>query len=108
MDPPSASRFRQIALIFSLLSSFAGAAAWSATATVTVDAAAAGVMLQPHAYGANIAAWDAHLVDASTATLIHDAQLTILRYPGGSTADEYHWQTHTMDNGGYLNPADTF
>jgi hypothetical protein len=45
--------------------------------------------------GVHTAVYDDDLVRPSTATLLKAAGVTSLRYPGGSYADLYHWETHT-------------
>jgi hypothetical protein len=61
------------------------------------------------ANGLNTATFDAHLNDSATTTAIAAAGIDALRYPGGSTADAYHWQTNTTVNGlGYANPSNGF
>lgn len=34
--------------------------------------------------------------------------MTTLRFPGGSTSDDYHWQTGSTSDGAYVNPSNTF
>ena len=78
-------------------------------ARVTVDAGVSRGVLPPTAFGMNTAAWDGHLLDPVVPALLSDAGVTMLRFPGGSTADNYHWQTNSMTpGGGYVNPSDTF
>jgi hypothetical protein len=60
------------------------------------------------ATGLNTATYDGHLNDSAVPTAITGAGVTALRYPGGSTADAYHWQTNTLDDGGYIDPNDGF
>lgn len=38
-----------------------------------------------------MAVWDSSWNDPDFTTLLHTAGVTALRYPGGSTSDEYHW-----------------
>jgi hypothetical protein len=45
--------------------------------------------------GIHTAVYDGDLGLASTAALLKAAGVTSLRYPGGSYADLYHWETHT-------------
>ncbi len=52
----------------------------------------------PLALGVNVAAWDSlsEQVDASSLTgLLQSAGLGLIRYPGGSWADEYDWSDNT-------------
>ncbi|GGI97847.1 alpha-L-arabinofuranosidase [Alicyclobacillus cellulosilyticus] len=62
------------------------------------------------AFGINTAVWDANLLDDKVPSLLRQAGITILRFPGGSTSDVYHWKTQSITPGqtGYANPADTF
>ena len=57
-----------------------------------------GTTVGPLALGVNVAAWDSINTDIGTDTvddLIRAAGLHVLRFPGGSWADEYHWFTGT-------------
>ena len=59
---------------------------------------ATGVTLGPTPLGVNVAAWDGSYLGPTGATidgLLRSADLKLLRYPGGSWADEYHWATDT-------------
>lgn len=59
--------------------------------------------------GLNTAVYDGHLNDSASTTAIARAGIGALRYPGGSIADAYRWQTKTMVNGlGYANPSNGF
>jgi hypothetical protein len=61
------------------------------------------------ANGLNTATFDGHLNDSASTTAVAAAGITALRYPGGSTADAYRWQTNTTVNGlGYANPSNGF
>lgn len=62
------------------------------------------------AFGLNTAVWDSHLLDPALPPLLQQAGTTTLRFPGGSTADAYHWQTNTLTRGqsGYVDPHNTF
>jgi hypothetical protein len=74
------------------------AALSGSTASVTIDAKKSLGVLGPIAVGANAAAWDDGLVDAVVPGLAADASIQILRYPGGSTADNYHWLSNGVDD----------
>jgi len=87
-----------------------GFAAWMATAdgsqaqksmagevvTVSINAAAGGVYVPSTAIGINTAVWDGNLLDKPIPTLLRQAGVRILRYPGGSTSDAYHWSSHSL------------
>ncbi len=55
--------------------------------------------LSPLALGVNAAVWDGHLQDSQIPGLLRTDGVKIMRYPGGSTADQFHWQTNTLDDG---------
>jgi len=55
-----------------------------------------GSILGPTPLGVNVAAWDSSYGGPTATTinaLLRAADLRLLRYPGGSWADEYHWAT---------------
>lgn len=91
---------------------FAGAPAGERTlgassSAVVVDAQATGATISADVLGANMALWyDITLSGLSTEFTA--AGLHLVRWPGGSDSDVYHWQTHTMCAGGYANPNSTF
>jgi hypothetical protein len=86
------------------------AAAADTTVQVTVDAQSSLGTLPETAFGINASVWDGHLLDAGLPALLSQAGTTTLRYPGGSTADVYHWQTNSITQGqdGYADPNNTF
>ncbi|MFI2509103.1 cellulose binding domain-containing protein [Streptomyces sp. NPDC018972] len=59
------------------------------------------------ARGVNAAVWDSHMNDPEVADLMKAADVGAMRYPGGSYADIYHWETHTAP-GGYVAPGTDF
>jgi alpha-L-arabinofuranosidase len=79
-------------------------------ALVTVNASNVLLPLPSTAFGINTAVWDDHLLDANLPGLLSAAGVNVLRYPGGSTSDVYHWQSNTIVSGqpGYANPGNTF
>jgi len=83
----------------------AGAVAGSVTVTVNTRA---GLAVMPETgLGVNHAVWDSQLGSAETADLLKAAGVRMLRYPGGSYGDIYHWETHTAP-GGYVAPDTDF
>jgi hypothetical protein len=66
--------------------------------SVTVDVRSDLGKLSPIAIGTNAAAWDGNLVDAEVPKLLRHAGLQVVRYPGGSTSDNYHWLSNTPDD----------
>jgi hypothetical protein len=74
---------------------------------VTVDARAGLATVPSTALGVNDAIWDTNLGTAETSGLLKAAGAQMLRYPGGSYADIYHWRDHTAP-GGYVAPNTDF
>ncbi|WP_433887926.1 cellulose binding domain-containing protein [Streptomyces sp. CA-111067] len=59
------------------------------------------------AYGLNSAVWDSQMNVPEVQDLLKSASVGMLRYPGGSYGDLYHWQTNTAP-GGYVAPGTDF
>ncbi|MEV7969535.1 cellulose binding domain-containing protein [Sphaerisporangium sp. NPDC088356] len=74
---------------------------------VTVNVRAALATVPETGIGTNHAIWDGHLGTDETADRLKDADVKLLRYPGGSYSDIYHWKTHTAP-GGYVAPNTDF
>ncbi len=60
------------------------------------------------AYGLNQAVWDTNMNTAASVDLLGRAGARMMRYPGGSYGDGYHWQTNTVSGGGYVAPGTDF
>ncbi|WP_432986175.1 cellulose binding domain-containing protein [Dactylosporangium sp. CA-233914] len=78
-----------------------------APVNVTVNARAGLATVADTALGVNDAIWDSELGTTAVSDLLGAAGVGMLRYPGGSYADIYHWQTHTAP-GGYVAPGTDF
>ena len=87
--------------------SHAGAAVGEAATTVDVDVRAGLATVPSTAIGVNHAIWDSQLGTDDVADLLRDAGVGMVRYPGGSYADIYHWRDHTAP-GGYVAPGTDF
>ncbi|WP_307873005.1 cellulose binding domain-containing protein [Paractinoplanes ovalisporus] len=74
---------------------------------VDVDVRAGLATVGSGALGVNHAIWDSQLGTPAVADLLKDAGVRMLRYPGGSYADIYHWRDHTAP-GGYVAPDTDF
>ncbi|WP_430784108.1 cellulose binding domain-containing protein [Actinoplanes sp. G11-F43] len=83
------------------------ATALAPDARVDVDVRAGLATVGDVAVGVNHAIWDSQLGTPAVADLLGDAGVTMLRYPGGSYADIYHWEDHTAP-GGYVAPDTDF
>jgi len=110
-DVGSSSANEDLGTQGSALESAASIAAGSGTpSTASVDVQTSLGVLSAIAVGANAAAWDSNLVDRGVGGLLEDAGVQIMRYPGGSTADNYHWLSNTPDdpNAGGTDPSANF
>lgn len=76
-------------------------------ATVTIHPAQTGPQTSAHVLGANMAMWY-DVTQPGIAQSLAAAGITASRWPGGSSSDQYHWQSHTLCAGGYADPHATF
>lgn len=74
---------------------------------VTVNAHEGLGTIPDTAYGLNSAVWDEQMNAAPTQDLLKAANIGMLRYPGGSYGDIYHWKTNTAP-GGFVAPGTDF
>jgi Cellulose binding domain/Fibronectin type III domain len=74
---------------------------------VTVNAAEGQGTIPDSAYGLNSAIWDAQMNVPEVQDLLQSARVGMLRYPGGSYGDIYHWKDNTAP-GGYVAPGTDF
>jgi Cellulose binding domain/Fibronectin type III domain len=86
-----------------------GPAVHAATAVVnvTVNADEGLGTVPATAYGLNQAVWDAQMNTAASVSMLSQAGVEMMRYPGGSYGDIYDWQTNTAP-GGYVAPGTGF
>jgi hypothetical protein len=76
--------------------------------TVTVNYNSSPGSVPATGLGIGTAVYDGNLMDTAVPSLIKSAGYNIVRYPGGSYADIYHWQTNTATGGAFVNTSDTF
>ena len=60
---------------------------------VAVDANAAVRTADARWFGLNTAIWDSYFDTTTTSNALKDLGCQVLRFPGGSASDEYHWAT---------------
>jgi hypothetical protein len=103
-----------LALAFALAATAATGAPADRTATaaapdanVTVNADEGMGTIPDTGYGLNSAVWDDQMNVPQVQGLLGDAGVRMLRYPGGSYGDIYHWQDNTAP-GGYVAPGTDF
>lgn len=69
------------------------------SAALTVDAAHSAGIVGDRMFGLNTAVWDANLSNDSSISLLRAAGIRALRFPGGSTSDDYDWSTGRVTSG---------
>jgi hypothetical protein len=73
---------------------------------VTVDLDAERATVPPYAYGMHASVYDNALHHPELPSLLHEAGISLLRYPGGGYAEMYHFSDHSLtatpDGVGYL------
>jgi alpha-L-arabinofuranosidase len=85
---------------------FAGSA--SAQVNVTVDATTTVRLVDDRMFGLNTATWDGAYSDPQTLAALKAVDARFLRFPGGSTSDDFNWQTTTLVEEGGGAGATTF
>lgn len=78
-------------------------------ATVTVDLSSSGPAVTDKLLGMNMAVWyDLVTNQTGIVNAFQAAGITQVRWPGGSTSDQYHWANNSTCGTGYADPIDTF
>jgi hypothetical protein len=97
------------AVLACAISAVPGTAARAANpvVNVTVNADEGLGTLPSTEYGLNQAVWDGQMNSQASVDLLGHMGLGMMRYPGGSYGDAYHWQTNTV-TGGYVAPGTDF
>ena len=62
---------------------------------VTLDATKVVRQTEPRWLGVNTAVWDGNFDTSTTLSMLREMGTTIMRFPGGSLSDEYHWASNT-------------
>ena len=83
------------------------AAATTAAVNVTVNADEGLGTVPSTAYGLNQAVWDSQMNTQTSVNMLSAAGVEMMRYPGGSYGDIYHWQDNTAP-GGFVAPGTNF
>jgi hypothetical protein len=65
---------------------------------VTINASSSLRTVDERLFGVNAVMWDAQASSAETIGLVQAAGVRIIRVPGGSNSDEYHWATNKSLN----------
>jgi hypothetical protein len=89
-------------------SAFAAALASNvfAQSTVTVDATKPIRVVDDRMFGVNTAVWDGVFSDSQTLATLQGMDAKFLRYPGGSSADDYIWTNNKSTEGASAGSTD--
>src|ERR1051325_1979032 len=61
--------------------------------SISVNAGQVVSTVDPRFFGLNAVIWDDNFDSANTVSLLNELDNRLLRFPGGSLSDEYHWTT---------------
>jgi alpha-L-arabinofuranosidase len=78
---------------------YVGISAVPPALTAAINASVTTTTATDNLVGVNLAMWDSYLSTTQTQQMVEAAGLSILRFPGGSASDDYHF--NVQDNGGY-------
>ena len=70
-----------------------------ATVHVSINASQAVRTVSGRIFGINQVAWDANVNTPASASVLNDIGSTIMRWPGGSWGDGYHWTNEAFNTG---------
>jgi hypothetical protein len=111
VTPPGTGNFRFDYILNNGFGNFTSSVATVtvlAPVTVTLNTTQTMATMPMEGLGVASAVYDNILTSAGTGTSISNAGIKIIRYPGGSYADIFHWQNYTACDGGYLASGNTF
>jgi hypothetical protein len=74
---------------------------------VTVNATSTIAAISANQFGTNLAAYF-NVSTTGVAAAVAATGAHLVRWPGGSLSDQYHWATNTGCDGGYASPGSTF
>ncbi len=93
------NRFRLQRADWRLTTSFEFLERRALLATVTVNASQIVCAVNTNLLGVNVAWWDTDLNATQTAQMVEAAGLTMFRFPGGSSSDDFHFNAPSTYNG---------
>ena len=96
-----------LAMLTGVLALF-GLQAYAASTTVSVNFGSTLSSMPAYGLGVGCSVYDYGMTASGSAPAVANSGATAIRYPGGSFADIYHWQTGTACNGGYVAPGTDF
>jgi hypothetical protein len=111
VTPPSTGTFRFDYIVTNSSGSFTSSVVTVtvlAPITVTLSTTQTMATMPLEGLGVASAVYDNILTSAGTGNSISNAGIKIVRYPGGSYADAFHWQNYSGCDGIYLASGDNF
>src|ERR1700726_579755 len=81
---------------------------FAATTTASVNFGSNKSAMPSQGLGVASAVYDNYLMSSGVSSALVNAGVKAVRYPGGSYADAFHWQTTTACGGAYVNSSDGF
>jgi len=94
---------RRTARALTLLTILASLCTMASGQSVTVNFNSSLGTVPAWGQGIGTAVYDGNLTDAAVPGLVKNAGYNIMRFPGGSYSDIYHWQTNTATGGAFVN-----
>ncbi|HEY4300177.1 MAG TPA: hypothetical protein VGM73_04850, partial [Candidatus Didemnitutus sp.] len=92
------------AAAFTILGALGALSASAQSANVAVNAAQSVRTVDERVFGLNAVMWDADVADPQTISLVGAAGVRVIRIPGGSLSDTYHWTLNKgVDTNNVLN-----
>src|SRR5882724_8953276 len=82
---------RGVFIAFLVAIAFSGSLPVGRAATIAVNAAPTTRIIDGRHFGLNTAVWDGSFKQSGNIPLMRELGCTALRFPGGSTSDDYHW-----------------
>ncbi len=84
-----------------------GSSSAGTTGQITVNASSVLATVSANQLGTNLAVWF-DVSNSGTAAAVAATGAHLVRWPGGSTSDQYHWAANTTCGNGYANPNSNF
>jgi hypothetical protein len=103
-SPNSRRRFGAVTLLYAALLP----TAFAASTTISVNFGSNLSTMPAQGLGVCTAVYDNSLISSAVSSALVNAGVKAVRYPGGSYADAFNWQTTTMNGGAYLDSNDSF
>jgi len=85
------SNGREVVVVILVMIALCASRTVGRAATISVNAAPTARIIDGRHFGLNTAVWDGSFKQSGNTPLLRELGCTSLRFPGGSTSDDYHW-----------------